>query len=164
MDFLSEIRALFAEVREAAIGMEEGPARRAAAQQAILDAANDEVDRIVEGDTLSVFTDAVPRVLRYAMVMATFTAIETSLDTICGAVSRERRFDLTVADIRGTGIVRAHTYLTKMAGLNLDHLAQDWAELRDWQRLRNCIAHANGQVSRMSEAKDLRRASIVSTA
>ncbi len=156
--FRNELTNLFTELLEAAVGMEHSAETRLASQEEALATAQEEEDRYVEQHVLNWFTEALPRVLRYSSVVATFTAIEFSLAAVCHELQRQKGFSLAVGDLKGSGSEQSRSYLTKVAGIDLDDLNGIWQQLKDWQRVRNCIVHTNGEIGRANDAAKLQEA------
>jgi hypothetical protein len=84
-----------------------------------------------------------PSKIRYSFVVLLQITIETRLRTACNEIAKRRY--LMFKERRGSPIERASTFLKKVAQIDLkDSIAKQ--ELIDFQKVRDCIVHTNGQV------------------
>lgn len=91
--------------------------------------------------------DELPTVLRYAILTAADTASEAFLNTTCAAYVEVSGAKVGVQDLRGSGILRAHQYLKKVAGVSFPDEKPVWATILRLHELRNCIVHSEGMVA-----------------
>jgi len=86
-----------------------------------------------------------PSKIRYSFVIMLHIIIENHLRAACNEISKRRSFEIRESDLRGTAIERAKTFLGKIAKLQIgDQTIWQW--LNDFQKVRDCIVHANGQI------------------
>jgi len=159
--FRVDLRGLFAEILAAAHETESRTARRLQESAEIIDLAA----RGNEGDLLSLVqyvaareTDVAPRILRYSSIVSTFILVESALSAICHELQREDGFSLNLADLSGKGLDQCRKFLTRVAGVDLSELDPEWRQFSDWRRIRNCIVHANGDLSRAGDSGVIRQA------
>jgi hypothetical protein len=91
-----------------------------------------------------------PSKIRYSFVVLLQITIETRLRAACNEIAKRR--ELMFKERKGSPIERASTFLKKVAQIDLE----DWMakqELNDFQKVRDCIVHTNGQVE-LSRDKD----------
>ena len=93
-----------------------------------------------------------PNLLRSSLFITAYSIFEKNLHHMCRTRQETHKFNLSVTDLRGAGIVRSKDYLLKVAGINLSD-TQKWQEIRAYSKLRNCITH-NGR--RLEGCKDAR--------
>jgi hypothetical protein len=100
--------------------------------------------------------DLVPT-MRYSFIVFLHTVLETRLCSFCVAMQRERSLPLDLGEIRGRGIEQARIYLTKLVGIAVGDFTE-WAHLRTFQTVRNCIVHTYGYLdSEDDRHKQLRK-------
>lgn len=86
------------------------------------------------------------RLLRFTVIVATYTLVESSLLLISQEIAKRMDLSLAVSDLRAKDLVsRFRKFWTKVAGLRWFKDIR-WERLRDIQELRNCIAHRNGVI------------------
>lgn len=152
-----DIGRLFMELREAAESIEAGAEKRIEKQERTL-ATADADGRKLEERILFWFAEAIPRVLRYSLVVSIFTAIEASLAAICDELRSIWGLSLDLRDLKDRGIRRSRAYLVKVAGIDIAELDPLWQQLQDWERVRHSITHVNGDIARTHESRALRKA------
>lgn len=157
--FCSNLSGLFTELREAALGIEHGAEVRIAEQAKALARAKDEEDYDVERHVLNWFTGAIPRVLRYSLVVSTLSVIESSLGAVCRQIHERLGLALSPRDLSGKGgIDRSRNYLVKVFEVDFGDLEPLSSRLKDWSQVRDCIVHANGEIERMQNPQAVREA------
>ncbi|CAN5871787.1 hypothetical protein BH11BAC7_BH11BAC7_14250 [soil metagenome] len=71
-----------------------------------------------------------------------YSAFESDLRQACSGIQREKNYKLGIKDLDGANYIeKSHKFLTKVAELDLAAYNKDWKELRDYQAIRNLIAH-----------------------
>jgi hypothetical protein len=91
-------------------------------------------------------SDELPTVLRYAVLAAADTALETYLNNTCQTYAEVENAQVRLDDLTGRGIRRARSYLTKVAGIAVPG-GSTWTNVIRLHELRNCVIHADGHVS-----------------
>lgn len=84
--------------------------------------------------------------MRYSFVVFLHTVFETRLRGFCVGVQRERKLPISLTDLDGSAIDQAKTYLTKLVGVAVGSF-DEWAQLRRFQDIRDCIVHHYGYLS-----------------
>jgi len=93
------------------------------------------------------FEETLPRSLRYACIVLLLTTIEATLLQRCQQL--EKRLPLALGDLAGRPPTKMLTYIRKVGGIALpEHPFQ--TTLGHLVNVRNCIAHAAGNVKLMS--------------
>ena len=86
-----------------------------------------------------------PNILRKSFIVSLYSFLEYWLMREC----RTRKGNdilLSPSDIRGENdIDRARTYLTKVLQVNFPNNTQEWEEIQNIRKLRNCIVHNHGK-------------------
>jgi hypothetical protein len=72
--------------------------------------------------------------------------LERELDDLCSLYKSEKEFWLSLFDLSDKGIDRSTKYLEKVAGLEGLKASQEWAQLKAIQKIRNTLAHEDGQL------------------
>jgi len=117
------------------------------------------VQTLPDGTTLEVFFDrnylACPegrltRHLRSSSLTGLYSLIEWSLLDICRTL-RRKGVSIAAADIRGDNdIDKGKAYIAKVLCASFPSESLEWAEIQLYRRVRNCIVHSAGAVSRES--------------
>ncbi len=89
------------------------------------------------------------RTLRASVLVAAYTLFEASLDAICSAEQKCHGHVLTPADLAGQGVQRAKLYLSKVCGVTFPEESREWNRLMDLNKIRNVLAHADGNIKRV---------------
>ncbi len=82
---------------------------------------------------------------RKSLLITIFSYFETVLNQICDDVSKSIiGNNLKPKHLKGTGIIRSHLYLIKVAKFDWTHLGNDWNYIQNVRKLRNNIVHNGG--------------------
>ncbi len=81
--------------------------------------------------------------------------MENSLNTLCRHLYKRHVYPVEVGDLRGEGIVRAKSYLEKLARINFSLLNGEWSTISSFNKIRNCIVHSEGNIKASKNAKQL---------
>ena len=93
--------------------------------------------------------------MRYSFVVLLHIFAETQLRKFCSALRDERHIPIGVSDLNGSAIEKTHTFLTKLAGVDVLGLSKtEWDNLINIQKIRNCIVHAYGRVKDLKKADE----------
>lgn len=95
--------------------------------------------------TLADLINSYPRTLRSSLFVTIYARIESSLNSICQALGKKKEFRIQPYDLRGEGVIRSLNYLEKVAGVRLPEVAY---KIREYGELRNCLAHAEGDLAK----------------
>ena len=88
-----------------------------------------------------------PNILRRALFLICYSDIEAYLNRMCRIAQQKLRLSLSLNELAGRGIKRARLYLAKVASVAFPADSEEWQRLTDYNKLRNVIAHAEGQLS-----------------
>jgi len=83
-----------------------------------------------------------PNLLRSSLFVTIYSAVENELNSLCRDLSRKG--GLVVEDLRGNGIQRACTFLTRVCRVDFPEDSTEWKMLRNYNQLRNVIVHNSG--------------------
>lgn len=84
--------------------------------------------------------------LRFAVVISTFTLVESNLSRVAKEIAQRKGLKLDMEDLQAKDLVRRfEKFWTKVAGLSWWSDPR-WDALRDIEALRNCIAHRRGRL------------------
>lgn len=69
---------------------------------------------------------------------------EHELDELCSLYKEEKRYRISLSDLKGKGIDRSTAYLGKVAGVNTYKDSMEWHEIKNIKKIRNIIVRQNG--------------------
>jgi hypothetical protein len=90
-------------------------------------------------------SDELPTILRYSILTAADTALESYLNDSCETFAELTKTRIKLGDIAGKGLLRAKAYLQKVAGVDFPDTLPVWLAVRRLHDIRNCIVHADGR-------------------
>jgi hypothetical protein len=79
-----------------------------------------------------------------------FAFFESELTSLCKSLARSSNQSGIWTSLNRSGILKAKKYLKTHAGVDFDPLNLYWANLNNMLLVRNCLAHANGDIDQMS--------------
>lgn len=94
--------------------------------------------------------------IRHSLFTSTYSVLETFLNDLCSTLKEERNLVIEINDLNGAGIFRAQTYLSKMIHVSFPSSHRSWQRICNYNRLRNCLVHADGQLSKDSNKQLLK--------
>jgi len=107
----------------------------------------------LEGDYLAHVNDeyieiseTLPNLHAYSVFLIAYSYFERTLNGVCASLRRNSQLPLAVDDLAGRGIIRAESYLRKVAGITSPFELQEWRSAKLFGEIRNNIAHRNGFV------------------
>jgi len=92
------------------------------------------------------YDDSYPETTRRALFVVAFSHLEHALNKLCRIVQDSLQLRARLKDAHGKGIVRAKTYLKRIAGLQFPDGGVEWVRVQELQEVRNCIVHRAGEV------------------
>lgn len=93
-----------------------------------------------------------PNLLRSSLFVTIYSAVENELNSLCHQLSKQD--GLEVEDLRGNGIQRACTFLTRVCRVDFPEDRREWQMLRSYNQLRNVIVHNNGKLEGGNQLND----------
>jgi hypothetical protein len=105
----------------------------------------EEVDAFFARETDIAFR-LLPRVMRAALFLASYGALDHYLVSLCDAHSQQHA-GLSPSDLKGDGIERCRVYLTKVAAIAFPSESHQWQLLARCRVLRNVLAHSQGIIA-----------------
>ncbi|EOK5707035.1 hypothetical protein ACM6U7_004215 [Vibrio vulnificus] len=102
------------------------------------------------------FIDHYLRMQRMSILLLSYSVLESSLVAICDNFSKELDLPISVGDLNGSGIERCKKYLESFelsCFTSNRELKECWDKLSFLNKLRNCFAHAEGDISKFSKIK-----------
>ena len=109
--------------------------------------SREELEEILE-DEFNVVSRGMPILIRQSLFISTYSLLETYLNELCSTLKEELKMSIDVSDLNGAGIFRAQNYLAKILNVDFPQSHRSWQKIGHYNRLRNCFAHANGQLSK----------------
>ena len=94
-------------------------------------------------------------ILRKSLVIAIYSFLEHHLNLIGNHLADFHATDVKLTDFSGGGIKRAKSYLTKVHNIEFCMLNDCWSFLSNFNKVRNCLVHTDGDVSLMESPKSL---------
>jgi hypothetical protein len=90
--------------------------------------------------------DELPYVIRNSFFVSSYSLLEVDINKICRKLKDSRNIQKNLCDLRGGLLEQTKTFF-KLA--NLDIASYDsWTEINNYSKVRNCIVHMNGLLSR----------------
>ncbi|XUV80195.1 hypothetical protein ACREYP_13805 [Enterobacter sp. TMH.L2] len=121
------------------------------------DASDDYIDYL--GDYYSEQYDFLvniqPNIFNKSALVSLYSCLEHNLNDYCNICQKIVQTNISVTDFNGDGINKAKNYITKLMSINFG-LSQEWQFMIDFNKIRNCVAHTNGDISRMTSAETLK--------
>lgn len=93
---------------------------------------------------------------RHSLFTSTYSLLETFLNDLCSTLKEERKLLIDISDLSGAGIFRAQTYLSKIIHVDFPSSHRSWQRICNYNKLRNCLVHADGQLSNDSNKQLLK--------
>ncbi|EEQ5720570.1 hypothetical protein GNY64_003424 [Escherichia coli] len=90
-----------------------------------------------------------PNIFNKSALVSLYSCLEHNLNDYCNICQRIVNTNISVTDFNGDGIHKAKRYLTKLMDINFG-LSQEWQFMTEFNKVRNCIVHANGDIKKMS--------------
>lgn len=86
----------------------------------------------------------------YSSTISLCAFFESEFTALCKRLDHAKSQENIWASLNGSGIQKAKKYLRDHACIDFDQLNSYWVELNNMQSIRNCLTHANGNISQMS--------------
>ena len=100
------------------------------------------------GDDIWELQDLFPQMQRQASLMAAISVAEVELNKLCDYVAKKKSQRIKVADLKGTGLFRAKTFLSRIVCIKESWEGSAWQEVRRATEIRNSFVHNEGSVER----------------
>ena len=97
-------------------------------------------------DLETIFGEYFPSLQRRSALLTVCGFFEHELDKLCLLYQKEKRFKLSLSDLKDKGIDRSATYLEKVAGINAHKDSNEWSHIKKIQKIRNVIVHQDGKL------------------
>jgi hypothetical protein len=81
---------------------------------------------------------------RKSTLVSIYSFLEHSMNNLCNLCQKFYALPLGVKDLNGSGIERARAYLKMVIKINFEVFNAEWSELKDMNKIRNCIVHSDG--------------------
>ena len=91
----------------------------------------------------------------YSTLVSLCSIFESSLNELCQHLKHLHGYKLALGDMAGKGITRAISYLEKVCELEYNNVANALSEINKMSAIRNCIVHAEGDVSKATSTKKI---------
>lgn len=125
--------------------------------ESITDLSDEEIIEIEEyyADDYQHIEEVQVSLYRKSTLVSLYSFLEHSLNDLCGYQYRRYEFAVEVTDLRGEGIVRARDYLIKLIKVDFSLLNDEWRYLMEFNKIRNCIVHSDGDINQSRSKKSL---------
>lgn len=110
-------------------------------------------------DIYSIAEEEIPRLIRLPLVVSIYTLFENSITRLLSYAQSKESKELSLKDINGKSPASIfNKYMRHVLGFDFQISNTSMEELSKINKVRNCIAHANGNLSAMPDdkAKELR--------
>ncbi|GFO62562.1 hypothetical protein M1B72_20825 [Geomonas paludis] len=95
-----------------------------------------------------------PSKIRYSYVVLLYITLEDRLRAVCDEIAKRRKLTITENNLKGSVIERTKLFLTRVASVPVQD-TDAWQWLNDFQKVRDCIIHANGCTAQSRDKKRL---------
>jgi hypothetical protein len=76
-----------------------------------------------------------------------YSTFESDLKNICMHTQKALKHKLAVTDIAGGNYIeKSKTYLTKVVGIDLGNLNEEWEKIKTYQKIRNYLTHNSSTI------------------
>lgn len=125
---------------------------REKAQQAVDSAPDQTADEIADIHRYRIeqMEEVFPSLLRESVFVTLYALLESELNQLCYLFDKHANHAMELEDVSGSGIFRAKKYLIKVAGMDFPSRNPDWGDIRNYNRIRNCIMHSQGSIREAS--------------
>jgi hypothetical protein len=93
------------------------------------------------------FHEVFPTLFRQSTFISLYSFLETRLQSLCNNPQRTYSYKIKISDLSGENYIeKSKKYLKLVVGLNLDDLNTHWTNITNYQKIRNCFVHTNGNI------------------
>jgi len=100
------------------------------------------------------YAETFPRILRSSFFVSAYSLLEYKMAIICRWLKKDKQIAISWGDLRGSTLDQFKLYC-KFAGLDLTYDDQNWQEINNYRRIRNCIVHNRSLIKGSREEKEL---------
>lgn len=111
--------------------------------------------------TLRRYDALFPGMVRSSLFLSCYALVEARLDELCFHLQECCDLRVSPADLRDKGLTRARIYIAKVAGMRFPSNSKSWDTIQKLGRIRNLLAHAQGQVK---DARERHTIAVLGTA
>ena len=97
-------------------------------------------------DVESLWKDTFPSLLRRSALITVYGYFEHELVRLCNRFKHEKKFRLSVTDLKDDGIKGAVNYLEKVANLDVHKNGAEWKSMNHVRVIRNAVVHRDGGI------------------
>ena len=109
-----------------------------------------------KNDLAANITQGFPQYQRQSQLIMIVALFEDYLNQLCLSFKAANTLDVTLTDIKGSGIDRAKNYLKKVVGISFPSQGDSWKKILDAQLIRNIVAHNAGHLDEIKHDKHLK--------
>lgn len=102
------------------------------------------------------FKEYFPNLQRRSALLTIYGFFEHELNQLCDKIKNEKLLEISLTDIADTGIDRSKRYLEKVAKVNVSKNPKLWNDITDIQKIRNLIAHQDGNINDKNKKEIMR--------
>lgn len=96
-----------------------------------------------------------PNIFNKSALVSLYSCLEHNLNDYCNICQKTVQTNISVTDFNGDGIHKAKKYLTKLMDIDFG-LSQEWQFMTEFNKVRNCVVHANGDIKKMTSTEALK--------
>jgi hypothetical protein len=104
-------------------------------------------DELAAADDRWELENVMPQVVRRMVFTATYSFLENRLNGVCRGLQMDLQLPLAPEEVAGKGIRRAHTFLTRLGGVNFGK-GDSWQKTLLYGELRNAVVHSEARVKK----------------
>lgn len=98
-----------------------------------------------------------PSMYRKSTLVSLYSYLEHTLNSFCFTLHKMFNTKIEINDMKGDGIVRAKTFLSKIFGIDFGDANSKWAFLNDLNKIRNCIVHADSDLQSVHNPESIEK-------
>jgi hypothetical protein len=102
----------------------------------------------------SIAEEEIPRLIRLPLMVSIYTIYENSITQLLSYAQTKENAGLTLKDINGKSLSSTfNKYMKHVLGFDFQISSKAMQQINTINKIRNCIAHANGNLSSLSKEK-----------
>lgn len=90
--------------------------------------------------------DVFPNLQWNSIFNSAYTMFENHMNELCKIYEKETTKKNSLKDLKGQGIERAKTFLSKVIGITNVFDSKEWSEIQDYSKVRNILVHTSGEL------------------
>lgn len=93
-----------------------------------------------------IFVVYFPNLQRRSALITLCSFFEHEIDKLCDRLQKQENLLVRFVDMAGKGVKRSAVYLEKVVGIDAGQDSPTWVAIKEIQKIRNLVVHANGRL------------------